>query len=108
VIDTVNVDQAAFAKTGTMPLGGIAWAGVRGISKVEVQVDNGPWNAAELINPPLSPLTWVQWRYDWKTTAGSHQVAVRATDGKGISQITQPSDPAPEGATGIYTVTINI
>jgi DMSO/TMAO reductase YedYZ molybdopterin-dependent catalytic subunit len=108
VIDTVNVDQAAFAKTGIMPLGGIAWAGTRGISKVEVQVDNGAWNATELINPALSPLTWVQWRYDWKTTAGSHQVAVRATDGTGITQTTVPSDPAPEGATGVFTVTINI
>ena len=91
-----------------MPLGGIAWAGLRGISKVEVQIDNGAWTAVDLITPPLSPLTWVQWRYDWKPTAGSHSVQVRATDGAGALQNPNNSDPAPEGATGIFGVNINI
>jgi hypothetical protein len=109
VIDTTNADQTAIAKNnGMMPLGGIAWAGSRGISKVEVSIDQGAWVEAELRTPALSPLTWVQWRYDWKVTPGNHQVMVRATDGTGALQSAQPTDPGPEGATGIFEVGIKI
>ena len=89
-------------------MGGIAYSGARGISKVEVQIDSGAWVEAELRNPSVSPLTWVQWRYDWKPVPGTHNVAVRATDGKGVLQIDRYSDPAPEGATGIDAVTIKV
>jgi hypothetical protein len=108
VIDTVSVDKTALAQNGTFPLGGIAYSGARGISKVEVQIDNGAWVEAQLRNPALSPLTWVQWRYDWKPTPGTHNVAVRATDGRGALQVTAAVDPAPEGATGIDSVTIQV
>jgi hypothetical protein len=108
VIDTVAVDKSDLQKTGILPLGGIAWSGERGISKVEVQVDNQPWVTADLRNPAISPLTWVQWRYDWKPAPGSHTVQVRATDGTGALQDPTSSDPAPEGATGIDTVNISI
>jgi DMSO/TMAO reductase YedYZ molybdopterin-dependent catalytic subunit len=93
------------SKTGLMPVGGIAYAGARGISKVEVQVDNGPWTPAELRNPPLSPLTWVQWRYFWKAQIGRHTFRVRAYDGTGQLQPVEPAPPAPNGATGIDTFT---
>jgi len=46
-----------------IPIGGIAHAGARGVSKVEVQVDGGEWREARL-RAPLSGLTWVIWRYD--------------------------------------------
>ncbi len=108
VIDTVNVNRNDLKQTGIFPLGGIAWAGARGISQVEVQVDNGPWTAVQLRKPTVGPLTWVQWRYDWKAVPGSHTVQVRATDGAGALQTTAPSDPGPEGATGIYSVSLNI
>jgi hypothetical protein len=108
VIDTIYDNPDDFKKTGVVPLGGIAWAGDRLISKVEVQIDGGPWFEAQLRDPALSPLTWVQWRYDWKATPGLHQVKVRATDGKGIPQETSSSFPSPEGATGIDSVTITI
>ncbi len=108
VIDTVNVDKNELALNGKMLLGGIAWAGARGISKVEVQIDGAPWVEAELRTPTVSPLTWVQWRYDWKPTSGLHTVSVRATDGAGALQTATPTDPAPEGATGIYSTQISI
>jgi hypothetical protein len=91
-----------------MPLGGIAWSGARGISKVEVQIDDQPWAEVQLRNPAVSPLTWVQWRYDWKATPGQHNVQVRATDGSGALQDATPTYPAPEGATGIDSVQISI
>src|SRR5512133_3205333 len=100
VIDTVDAD-AYDPQTGLVPVGGIAYAGARGISKVEVQVDNGPWAPAELRTPPLSPLTWVQWRYLWKAQIGQHIFRVRAYDGSGQLQIAQEAPPEPDGATGI-------
>jgi DMSO/TMAO reductase YedYZ molybdopterin-dependent catalytic subunit len=107
VIDNVAVDQKD-AQSNTVPVGGIAYAGARGISKVEVQVDNGPWEKAELRTPPLSPLTWVQWRYDWKATPGRHDIKVRAYDGQGQLQITNNNPTYPDGATGIYSTTADI
>ena len=108
VIDTSSVNASDLKATGIFPLGGIAWAGDRGISKVEVQIDKDPWVAAELRSPAVGPLTWVQWRYDWKPAPGRHVIQVRATDGAGALQVATFSDPQPEGATGIDNVMINI
>jgi DMSO/TMAO reductase YedYZ molybdopterin-dependent catalytic subunit len=105
VIDSVAQDQAV---DGTIPVGGIAWAGDRGIQKVELQVDGGAWVAAILRTPPLSPLTWVQWRYDWPMSPGRHTFRVRATDGSGALQIEAMSDVRPNGATGYHQLTVNI
>jgi DMSO/TMAO reductase YedYZ molybdopterin-dependent catalytic subunit len=108
VIDTQTVTKSSIAADGTLPLGGIAWAGTRGIQKVEVQVDNGAWTPVRLRTPSLSPLSWVQWRYDWKAVPGSHTVTVRATDGAGALQSDQNVSPGPLGATGLDSATINI
>jgi DMSO/TMAO reductase YedYZ molybdopterin-dependent catalytic subunit len=105
VIDTVAVKQAV---DGKVPVGGIAWAGDRGIQKVEVQVDEGEWVAAVLRTPPLSSLTWVQWRYDWPLVSGSHRFCVRATDGTGALQKPEVTDVRPDGATGYHMVQVNI
>ena len=102
VIDTVATDDLVERGGRTfVPVGGIADAGDRGISKVEVQVDGGPWQAAEL-RAPLSALTWVIWRYEWPfAAAASTSFAVRAYDGTGALQTTQPHATYPSGATGI-------
>ncbi len=104
VIDTVAVESPN--EDGTIPVGGIAWAGERGISRVEVQVDEGPWMEAELRAPPLSPLAWVQWRYDWTFEEGRHVFRVRAYDGAGELQILEDSTPRPNGATGVHSFTL--
>lgn len=104
VIDVVAKDEAT---GGKVPVGGIAWAGDRGIASVEVQVDDGPWQPASLV-PPLGTLAWVQWRYDWPATPGPHTLRVRATDGTGARQVEQPSDTYPNGATGYHSVTTTI
>jgi DMSO/TMAO reductase YedYZ molybdopterin-dependent catalytic subunit len=104
VIDTVAV-EAAFERDGqqVVPLGGIAYAGAQGISAVEVQVDDGPWQAAEL-RQPISDLTWTLWRYEWPFTAGEHTFTVRCVDGKGRPQVVTPADVRPSGATGLHRV----
>jgi DMSO/TMAO reductase YedYZ molybdopterin-dependent catalytic subunit len=101
VIDVVAKDHI---ENNRVPVGGIAWAGDRGIKKVELQVDNGEWLEATLRTPPLGPLTWVQWRFDWPVVPGSHQFRVRATDGTGALQIEKYQDTYPDGATGYHTV----
>jgi len=74
-------------------------AGARGISQVELQVDNGPWQEAEL-RTPLSGLTWVLWRYNRPFQSGVHRFTVRSYDGSSTPQIVTPSPPEPNGATG--------
>jgi DMSO/TMAO reductase YedYZ molybdopterin-dependent catalytic subunit len=102
VIDTIAVDMRMIGadRRTRVPIGGIAHAGARGISKVEVQVDTGPWEQAEL-RTPLSRLTWVIWRYDWPFQAGKHTLTVRCYDGNGTIQVATPSPPIPNGATGL-------
>jgi DMSO/TMAO reductase YedYZ molybdopterin-dependent catalytic subunit len=102
VIDTVAVDMTMIGadQRKQVPIGGIAYAGARGISKVEVQTDGGPWEQAEL-RMPLSQLTWVIWRYDWPYQPGKHTFTVRCCEGNGTPQITTPSPPEPNGATSL-------
>jgi hypothetical protein len=105
VIDTVAKDHVV---NDRVPIGGIAWAGDRGIQRVQLQVDDGEWVEATLLTPPLSGLTWVLWRYDWPLVHGRHTFRVRATDGTGALQIAQEHDPYPDGATGYGSVTMTI
>ncbi|UCG22901.1 MAG: molybdopterin-dependent oxidoreductase [Chloroflexota bacterium] len=106
VIDSVALDQPT--PDGLIPIGGIAWAGDRGIQKVEVQVDDEPWVQASLLTPPLSPLTWVQWRYDWPVQSGRHTIRVRAIDGTGELQIEEQSGVRPDGATGYHQERVSV
>ena len=102
VIDTVAVDNIV-ERDGQMlvPVGGIAFAGARGISNVEVQVDSGPWEEARL-RTPLSETTWVIWRYDWPFQEGKHTFAVRCVEADGTPQIEEVRGNRPSGATGIH------
>ena len=81
--------------------GGIGWAGARGISRIEVQIDDGPWLETRLRVPPLSPLTWVQWRRTMSVSPGRHRARVRAWDGTGTLQVLEPQGTFPSGATGV-------
>lgn len=104
VIDTVAV-RDTYEQNGRMfvPIGGIAYAGARGILNVEVRVDNGEWAQARL-RTPLSDTTWVIWRYDWAFASGQHTFEVRATNGSNTPQVETPRDVRPSGATGIHRV----
>lgn len=103
VIDTVAAnDVVTDGNRQLIPIGGIAHAGARGISKVEVKIDDGDWATAEL-RTPLSEVTWVVWRYDWAFEAGSHTFTVRCVDGDGEPQIEMVAGSHPSGATGLHT-----
>lgn len=90
---------------GPVSVAGVAWAQGRGIGKVEVQVDEGPWQPATLLPSPTND-TWVQWRLDWAATPGSHLLRVRATDKTGAVQTPDRVTPFPDGATGWHSVTV--
>jgi len=100
VIDTVATTES-FEVDGKkfIPLGGIAFAGARGISSVEVKVDEGEWQPA-MLKVPQSDRTWLLWRYDWEYVAGSHQFTVRCVDGLGTAQTEAQNPVRPDGATG--------
>ena len=103
VIDTVAVDSI-IEKDGQkfVPIGGIAHAGVRGISKVEIQVYNrDEWYEAEL-RTPLSDATWVIWRVDWPFEEGNHDFEVRCVEADGTRQVEEFNPPRPSGATGLH------
>jgi DMSO/TMAO reductase YedYZ molybdopterin-dependent catalytic subunit len=107
VIDTVAVnDIVEIDGEKRVPIGGIAYSGARGISKVEVRVDNEAWHEAKL-RLPLSETTWVIWRYNWLFKPGSHLFEVRCFEGNGSPQITISMPPHPSGATGLHSVKIN-
>jgi hypothetical protein len=93
---------------GRVPIAGVAWAPDRGVSKVEISVDDGDWQAATL-STPISKTTWVQWLYAWDASSvgpGLHRIAVRATDGTGAVQTAKTSAPAPDGARGHHTIEV--
>jgi DMSO/TMAO reductase YedYZ molybdopterin-dependent catalytic subunit len=92
---------------GTVAVAGVAWAPDRGVEGVEVQVDDGDWQAAEL-STPISAATWVQWVLRWEAAAGDHVLRVRATDGTGMVQTADVTRPAPDGARGYHTIRVNV
>lgn len=94
-------------RAGPVMIAGVAWAQRRGITAVEVQVDDGPWRQARLADGP-SPDLWRQWTYRWDATVGSHTLRVRATDTTGATQTDQRVAPFPDGATGWHSTTVTI
>jgi DMSO/TMAO reductase YedYZ molybdopterin-dependent catalytic subunit len=92
---------------GTVVLAGIAWAQHRGIKAVEVRVDGGPWQAARLAEEPTVD-SWRQWVLPWQAVKGAHTITVRATDDEGVVQTQTEAPPAPDGATGWHTITVNV
>jgi DMSO/TMAO reductase YedYZ molybdopterin-dependent catalytic subunit len=94
-------------RAGTVAVAGIAWAQHRGIRGVEVRVDDGPWQQAEL-GAEASVDTWRQWVHRWEATPGHHRIAVRAADGAGAVQTDAKAPPAPDGATGWHTIEVDV
>ena len=92
---------------GTVPVAGVAWAQHRGIDRVELRIDDGEWQEAELSTQDTID-TWRQWVYRWRATTGLHTLSVRATDGDGQTQTTLVEPPFPSGATGHHTIEVEV
>ena len=94
---------------GEIVVGGIAFAGSRGISKVEVSDDGGKTWQSATIETPLGPLSWRRWTLRWTPPGtGSFKFAVRSTDGAGNTETPVPRDPYPNGSTGYDIADVTI
>ena len=100
---------------GTHAIAGVAWAQTRGISKVEVKIDDGPWQQSTLAAAPNTGgsngtsennETWRQWYLQAELTSGSHNVTCRATDGNGDTQPEERAPIRPNGVTGWHSVVV--
>ncbi|MEK6207144.1 MAG: molybdopterin-dependent oxidoreductase [Chloroflexota bacterium] len=94
---------------GTVTVAGIAFAGARGISKVELSTDGAKsWGVASL-EAPMGPLTWRRWTYQWTPNgAGPAKLIVRATDGTGNTETPIGRAPYPDGATGYDSIDVTV
>ncbi|MGV8847636.1 molybdopterin-dependent oxidoreductase [Tessaracoccus sp.] len=92
---------------GETTIAGIAWATHRGISKVEVRVDDGPWEEATL-GEDVGADYWRQWSLPWAAESGTHQITARAVDGAGEVQTDAVQDVLPDGPTGHHVRTVRV
>ncbi|MFJ2054788.1 molybdopterin-dependent oxidoreductase [Streptomyces sp. NPDC087908] len=92
---------------GTVTVAGVAWAQHRGIRRVEVRIDDGPWQDAEL-GAEDSDDTWRQWLHRWQALPGRHTLTVRATDGTGATQPEERTGTMPDGAQGWHSVVVEV
>lgn len=93
---------------GSTTFGGVAWAQNRGVRGVEVRIDDGPWQPAQL-GAAYSDQTWRLWSLPWQASApGSHTITVRATDNTGAVQTSDVTPTVPDGATGWHSVNFTV
>jgi DMSO/TMAO reductase YedYZ molybdopterin-dependent catalytic subunit len=109
---TARIDvprEGDLVKLGLVSVAGVAFAGTRGISRVELSTDGGStWKAAPF-KAPLSPLTWVLWTLDWTPAReGAYRLMVRATDGMSAAQDSRGAASFPSGASGYHTIQVDI
>lgn len=92
---------------GPTTLSGIAYAGNRAITSIEISVDGSPWMPAQFTQD--SPAALAQWSIEWESHApGAHLITVRATDETGFTQ-SPPADahPFPNGSSGLHSIIVH-
>lgn len=108
---TSRVDEPANGAAVTGPvirLAGVAFAGLRGISRVEWSDDAGAtWQPADL-EPPISPFSWRLWHATWQPGRGLYTLMVRATDGNGAIQDSSPANSFPDGSSGLHSIRLAV
>lgn len=92
---------------GPVPVAGVAWAPTRGVARVDLRVDDGPWEPCDL-GRVVSDETWVQWHRIWEATPGEHVLRVRAVAADGEVQTAEVRSPAPDGATGHHARRVRV
>ncbi len=103
----IDTPRSGARHDGPVTIGGVAWAVHRGISAVQVRLEDGEWRDAELGGVPSSD-TWRQWSYVFDEPPGEYTVEVRAIDGDGDPQPEEPASVAPNGAQGYHRIGIRI
>lgn len=108
LVKIMNVPDNYQMTPGVLPVNGVAYAGLRGIQRVEVSADGGRnWVDADL-DPPISPYAWVRFEKAFvMDTPGEYQLRVRATDGDGTLQQEVPIDELA-GSEGWHSVVVEV
>jgi len=98
----------AIVPQGAIELGGVAFAGNRGVRSVEISVNDGAWMPVDTVEQ-VAPLSWVIWRSTWNPAEpGTYALRVRAIDENGDIQTDARRNPIPDGATGYHAIDIGI
>ncbi|NHC21945.1 molybdopterin-dependent oxidoreductase [Nocardioides sp. IC4_145] len=93
---------------GENVIGGVAWAQFDGgVGRVQVRVDGGPWQDAEL-GADVGNDYWRQWFLRWDATPGQHRIASRVVDGDGDPQSPARANPFPSGSSGIQELLVTV
>lgn len=94
---------------GEVELGGVAYAGDRGIKEVEYSTDDGKTWQRAAVKPAVGKFTWVLWAVVWKPAkAGTYVLKVRAKDGFSVLQIAKRAPTLPDGASGYHTLRVQV
>lgn len=101
----IDVPRQPRIRSGTTVVAGVAWQPNVGVESVEVRVDGGPWQQAELASA-ISDDTWVQWTLPVELPPGDHELSCRARSASGELQTGDTAPPAPDGATGWHTIRV--
>jgi DMSO/TMAO reductase YedYZ molybdopterin-dependent catalytic subunit len=103
-----RIDTPAALRTfaaGRRPIAGVAWAQTRGIAAVEVQVDDGEWQQAQL-SPEADADLWRQWVLPHDFSPGTHTLTVRAKAANGETQTSDRASPFPNGSSGWHSIQV--
>ena len=104
----IDTPRSGSKGTGEVAIGGVAWAVHRGVSKVQIRVDEGEWRDAEMASVPSND-TWVQWVYRLNDVEPrKHTIEARAFDGMGEPQPSEPAAVAPNGAQGYHRISLTV
>jgi DMSO/TMAO reductase YedYZ molybdopterin-dependent catalytic subunit len=88
-------------------IAGVAFSGNKGISEVDVSLDNGSTWQRAVLKKPLSNLTWVLWEIPWTPAKGTYSIVVRAVDMEGNVQDPTQASPLPDGSSGYHTISVS-
>ena len=108
---TSRIDAPADGATvagSQVRLAGVAFAGLRGISRVAWSDNAGAtWQPADL-DPPISNFSWRLWHASWRPGRGPYTLTVRAADGGGAIQDSRPANSFPDGSSGLHTIRVTV
>ena len=104
----IDTDVAVRLEGGRVAVGGVAFAGLRGVRAVEVSTDGGTTWSPATVEPPPNDLSWVRWAAVLESPGERFELRVRATDGTGTVQTTEWSPPLPDGATSHHRTTVRV